>query len=114
VVQNEVVPAVPGGLGNFGSWLNVLDIVALLKPRLVMPTHSRVGDGSLIAREKTFISTMRARTVTLKSQGIDVDEAVKRVTSAFEAEYPGWAKSKDWDNVGGIREFVREVYMETN
>jgi glyoxylase-like metal-dependent hydrolase (beta-lactamase superfamily II) len=112
VVQNKIVPAVPGGQGNIGSWLRVLDQLATLKPRIVMPTHSSNGDGSLIAREKAFIVDMRTRTLALKQQGVPVEDAAKRLTETFKTNYPEWAASKEWNNVGGVADFVRAVYAE--
>jgi hypothetical protein len=41
----------------------------------VLPTHSAVGDGSLVAKEKAFIVDLRTRGLELKKQGLDAEKA---------------------------------------
>lgn len=50
VVQNKVVPNIFGDGGTPSSWIAVLDEVEKLGAEHVMPTHSPVGDGSLVAK----------------------------------------------------------------
>lgn len=112
IVQNKVVPGVAGDGGSFASWLTVLDKLEALKPRYVVPDHSRPGDGSLIAQERAFLVDMRTRALALKKQGAAADEAGKRLTEQFQSAYPEWAKNPDWPNVTSVAGFVRQVYGE--
>jgi len=112
IVQNKVVPGVAGEGGSFGSWLTVLDKLEALKPRYVVPDHSRPGDGSLIAQERAFLQDMRSRTLALQKQGLSADDAGKRLTEEFKSAYPEWAQNSDWPNVTSINGFVRQVYAE--
>lgn len=109
-VQNKVVPAVAGG--SLESWLHVLDRLELLKPAIIVPTHSRVGDGTLIAKEKSFIEDMRTRTLALKRQGIAAAEASTRMTDYFRTAYPEWVANTDWTNVTGMNGLVQRIYTE--
>ena len=93
VVQNRVVPAVPAEGGSFESWLKVLDQLEALKPRIVLPTHSQPGDGSLIAQESAFIRDMRSRTLAMKKQGLSAADAGKRLTGDFKKAWPDYANS---------------------
>ena len=61
VVQNKVVPNIYGDGGTPSSWIAVLDEVEKLGAAHVLPTHSPVGDGSLVAKEKAFIVDLRTR-----------------------------------------------------
>jgi glyoxylase-like metal-dependent hydrolase (beta-lactamase superfamily II) len=112
VVQNKVVPAVAAAGGSFASWIEVLDKLALLQPAIVVPTHSRVGDGGLIAAEKAFIVDMRTRTLELKKQGVSAADAGTRMTEYFKTAYPAWAANPDWTNVQGVNGMVQRLYNE--
>ncbi|MFM2125936.1 MAG: hypothetical protein RL328_2387 [Acidobacteriota bacterium] len=112
VVQNKVVPAVAAAGGSFASWIEVLDKLALLQPAIVVPTHSRVGDGGLIAAEKAFIVDMRTRTLELKRQGVSAVDAGTRMTEYFKTAYPAWTANPDWTNVQGVNGMVQRLYNE--
>ena len=112
VVQNKVVPGVAGEGGSFTNWLTVLDKLEALKPRYVVPDHSRPGDGSLVAAERAFLLDMRARALALKRQGVPAADAGKRLTEDFRTAYPEWARNPDWPNVNSIGGFTQRVYAE--
>lgn len=105
VVQNKVVPNIFGDGGTPASWIQVLDQVAKLGALHVLPDHSAVGDGSLVAQEKAFITSLRTRALELKRQGVDADEAGKRLTVEFKAKYSDWP-------INSVSGFVKSVYAE--
>jgi glyoxylase-like metal-dependent hydrolase (beta-lactamase superfamily II) len=113
IVQNKVVPGVAGEGGSFTSWLTVLDKLEPLKPRYIVPDHSRPGDGSLIAQERAFLLDMRSRTLVYKKQGLSAADAGKRMTEDFKTAYPEWAQNPDWPNLGSIPGLVQRVYAES-
>lgn len=104
VVQNKVVPSIVGG-GTPASWIAVLDQVARLGVLHVLPDHSAVGDGSLVAQEKAFISDVRTRALELKRQSVAADDAGKQLTTEFKAKYADWP-------IINLTGFVRSVYAE--
>jgi glyoxylase-like metal-dependent hydrolase (beta-lactamase superfamily II) len=112
LVQNKVVPGVAGEGGSFTSWLTVLDKLEALKPRYIVPDHSRPGDGSLIAAERAFMLDMRSRALAYKKQGLSAADAGKRLADDFKSAYPEWARNPDWPNVNSIGGFVQRVYAE--
>jgi len=112
IVQNKVVPAVSSSGGSFASWLSVLDQLVPLQPRVVIPTHSKVGDASLITSEGAFIRDMRDRVAALKRSGVPAAEAVTRLTEVFKTNYPDWAANTDWPNVNSMTGFVNRLYAE--
>jgi glyoxylase-like metal-dependent hydrolase (beta-lactamase superfamily II) len=105
VVQNKVVPNIYGDGGTPASWIRVLDQVAKLGAVHVLPDHSAVGDGSLVAQEKAFITDLRTRALELKRQGVDADEAGKRLTVEFKTKYTDW-------QINSVSGFVKSVYAE--
>jgi glyoxylase-like metal-dependent hydrolase (beta-lactamase superfamily II) len=112
LVQNRVVPSLLGEGASSTSWLEVLDKIEPLHPKIVVPTHSQIGDGSLIAKERDFIVDMRTRTLALKEKGVAVEEAAKQITEQFKTAYPDWASSTDWPNLTSVPAFVRRIYAE--
>jgi glyoxylase-like metal-dependent hydrolase (beta-lactamase superfamily II) len=112
IVQNKVVPAVASSGGSFTSWLAVLDKLMPLQPRIVIPTHSKVGDASLITAEAAFIRDMQARAAALKRSGVPAADAATRLTEVFKTNYPDWAANTDWPNVNSMTGFVNRLYAE--
>jgi glyoxylase-like metal-dependent hydrolase (beta-lactamase superfamily II) len=106
IVQDKLVPRVNSGEGSPKGWLAVLDKIAPLKPRYVVPDHGALGDGSLIAKERAFIVDLQSRALALKRQGMSVNDAGKQLTVEFKTKYP------DWTNMDLVASFVERVYAE--
>jgi glyoxylase-like metal-dependent hydrolase (beta-lactamase superfamily II) len=106
IVQDKLVPRVNPDEGSPKSWLAVLDKVELLKPRYIVPDHGDLGDASLIAKQRAFMSDLESRALALKSQGVTAAEAGKRLTAEITAQYSGWS------NLNLIESFVERVYEE--
>jgi glyoxylase-like metal-dependent hydrolase (beta-lactamase superfamily II) len=105
VVQNKTTPNIFGDGGTPSSWLAVLDKIAALDVKHVLPDHSAPGDGSLVAAERNFIADLRTRALTLKRQGVTADDAGKQLTAEFKTKYA------DWPNMN-VTGFVRSIYAE--
>ncbi|HLK64886.1 MAG TPA: MBL fold metallo-hydrolase [Bryobacteraceae bacterium] len=105
VVQNRVVPNIFGQGGTPASWIAVLDEVAKLGALHVLPDHSAIGDGTMVAQEKAFIADLRNRSLELKRQGVSADDAGKQLTTEFKAKYAGWP-------INSVAGFVKSVYAE--
>ncbi|MGA2150291.1 MAG: hypothetical protein ABSH49_35660 [Bryobacteraceae bacterium] len=105
VVQNKVVPNIFGDGGTPSSWIAVLDKIAALPVRHVLPDHSAPGDGSLVSKERAFIDDLRTRARALKQQGVSADDAGKQLSAEFKTKYSDWPNM----NVAG---FVRSIYAE--
>jgi hypothetical protein len=88
------------------GWLAMLDKIEALKPRLVVPDHGALGDGSLVGKERAFLAGLQARALELKRQGTSADEAGKVLTAEMKAKYP------DWENLGPVANVVKHVYSE--
>lgn len=106
VVQNKRVPGIYMDGGTPSSWIGVLDKLAPLNPRHILPDHSDPGDGSLIAQERAFIVDLQTGALALKRQGVAADDAGKRLLDGFKARYP------DWPNINGVPAFVQRIYAE--
>jgi glyoxylase-like metal-dependent hydrolase (beta-lactamase superfamily II) len=105
VVQNKVVPNIYGEGGTPATWIAVLDQVAKLGALHVLPDHSAIGDGGLVAQERAFLVDLRTRALALKRQGVSADDAGKQLTAEFKAKYSDWP-------INNVTGFVRSVYAE--
>ncbi|HEY1949227.1 MAG TPA: MBL fold metallo-hydrolase [Bryobacteraceae bacterium] len=105
VVQNKTAPNIFGDGGTPASWIAVLDQVEKLRALHVLPDHSAIGDGSLVAQEKAFIADLQAQALALKRQGVSADEAGKRLTAEFKTKYADWP-------INNLTNFVKSIYAE--
>jgi glyoxylase-like metal-dependent hydrolase (beta-lactamase superfamily II) len=106
IVQNKLVPNMPNSDANVKNWLAILDQLAALKPRYIVPDHGALGDGSLIGQEKAFLATLQVRALELKRAGTPVEQAAQTLTAEFKTKYP------DWQNMNPVGNVVRRVYEE--
>jgi glyoxylase-like metal-dependent hydrolase (beta-lactamase superfamily II) len=107
IVENKLVPSMPNTDSSPSGWIGMLDKIEAMKPRYVVPDHGALGDGSLVGKERAFLSDLRTRALELKRQGTSADDAGKKVTEELKAKYP------DWENLGPVANVVRRVYAET-
>lgn len=106
IVQDKIVPNMPNAESNPKNWIAILSQLEALKPRFVVPDHGELGDGSLIAKERTYLVDIQARTLELKRKGVPADEAGKQITAEMKKKYP------DWTTMGPAANIVTRVYAE--
>jgi glyoxylase-like metal-dependent hydrolase (beta-lactamase superfamily II) len=106
IVENKLVPTMPNADASPKGWLAILDKIEPLKPRFIVPDHGRLGDGSLIAKERAFLLELQKRALELKRQGVPVEDAGKQMITEFKAKYP------DYEPINGIANAVRRIYAE--
>jgi glyoxylase-like metal-dependent hydrolase (beta-lactamase superfamily II) len=106
IVQDKIVPNMPNADASVKGWLEILDRLGPLNPRLVVPDHGALGDGSLIAKERAFLGDLQTRSLELKRQGKSAEEAATMVTAEFKKKYP------DWQTMGPVANVVKRVYAE--
>ena len=54
----------------------------------VVPSHGKLGDATLIARDRAFIQAVRERVGALKREGKSIDDAVAAVVAEIAPQYP--------------------------
>ena len=106
IVQDKIVPNMPNADASVKNWLSILDRLEPLQPRLVLPDHGALGDGSLIAKERAFLLELQSRSLELKRAGKSADEAAAIVTAEFKKKYA------DWRTMGPVANVVKRVYAE--
>jgi glyoxylase-like metal-dependent hydrolase (beta-lactamase superfamily II) len=105
VVQNKVTPNIFRQGGTPASWIAVLDQVEKLGARHVLPDHSAIGSGALVAQERSFILDLQRQALSLKRQGVSPEDAGKRLTAEFQKKYPDWP-------IHDLTNFVKNIYTE--
>jgi glyoxylase-like metal-dependent hydrolase (beta-lactamase superfamily II) len=101
VMQGQ--PAFASPYSSLAHWLESLDRLEALKPRVIVPSHGPTGDAAMIGAYRTYLTTIRDRTAALKRQGRSADEAVQAVTAELQPRY------RDAGRLGGA---IRAAYAE--
>ena len=88
------------------TWLSVLDELTALKPLHVVPSHGKLGDTTLIARDREFIQAVQGRVAALKREGKSIDEAVAAVVAEIAPQYP------EFGNTANAGAMARAAYAD--
>jgi glyoxylase-like metal-dependent hydrolase (beta-lactamase superfamily II) len=107
IVQNKMTPSLFNEDASAKSWLEILDKLATLNPKQIVPDHGKLGDGSLIAGEKAFLQDLVNQVLALKKGGKSIEDASKQLVADFKAKYPDWTGLD-----GGIPRGVKRIYAE--
>jgi glyoxylase-like metal-dependent hydrolase (beta-lactamase superfamily II) len=105
VVQNKVVPYIPGSGGTPSSWIAVLRQLQTKHVKHVIPDHSAPGDGTLIDSELNFLVDLQTRARELKSSGASAEAAGEQLTAEFKERYSDWP-------ISSVAGFVKSIYLE--
>jgi len=108
IVQDKIVPSMSMPDSSAKNWLAILDRLEPLKARLVVPDHGALGDGSLVAKERTVLLELQNRSLELKRQGKSSDEAASIASAEFKTKYPDWQIM----GPGTVANLVKHVYAE--
>jgi len=73
--------------GRISTWLQSLDRFEQLKPTRIVPSHGPMGDGSMIANYRTFLTTVRDRARALKKEGKSLDDTVKALQEELQGRF---------------------------
>jgi glyoxylase-like metal-dependent hydrolase (beta-lactamase superfamily II) len=104
VMNNSFLAAMP--VSSMQAWLNAFDKFEALRPRILVPSHGSVGEGSLIASNRALMLDIQSRVRELKGQGKSADETATTVQSEFPAKHPGWPRAN------GLAAIARSAYTE--
>lgn len=85
-----VMRALPG----FGSpyskithWLKSIDRFGALQPKRIVPSHGPMGDATMIANYRSFLTAVWGRASELRKQGRSLDETVRTIGDELQAKY---------------------------
>ena len=90
------------------TWNAALQRLDALKPAIIIPSHSRRGDGSMIAAYRTYFAALQPRAVALKKEGKSEDEAARTLQAEMAAQFPAMA----YRGVNNITNAARAAYRD--
>jgi glyoxylase-like metal-dependent hydrolase (beta-lactamase superfamily II) len=106
VMNNSFLAAMP--ISSMAAWLKAFDAFETMHPRVIVPSHGPIGDGSLIASNRALMRDIQTRVRELKAQGKSADEVATSVQTEFPAKHPGWPRAN------GLGPIARSAYAEAH
>jgi hypothetical protein len=82
----------------------VVDRIAQLNPRQIVPDHGELGGAELVGQEREFLADLDAKATAMKAQGMPADAAGSAVLEDFQKRYP------DWTGLNNVRQSVQRAY----
>ena len=89
VVMNGVFLAA-SPTSSIAAWIATLDELDALGPAVVVPSHGKVGDAALIAKDRDYLKAVQARVRELKAQGKSADDTAQVVATDIQARFSDW------------------------
>jgi glyoxylase-like metal-dependent hydrolase (beta-lactamase superfamily II) len=106
VIMNRRYLAFNSAVSSVKAWLASLDKVEPLRPTRIVPAHGEMGDGSLLERNREYLTSLQTRARELKREGKTAEQTVEAVVAEFKSKYPDWT-----GNPGAA---ARSAYAEAN
>jgi glyoxylase-like metal-dependent hydrolase (beta-lactamase superfamily II) len=85
-VAMNALPAVGAG-SRISTWLASMDRFEKLQPKRIVPSHGPMGDLSFVTNYRTYLTTLRDRTVARKKEGKSLDETIALVQDELQGRY---------------------------
>jgi glyoxylase-like metal-dependent hydrolase (beta-lactamase superfamily II) len=105
VMNNSFLAA--NASSSMKAWRAAFDRFEALKPKVIVPAHGEVGDGSIIAVNRRIVQGVQARARELQAQGRSADEAATVIQDEFQKRHPGWPRAN------GLAALARAAYRES-
>lgn len=93
-------------VSSMKAWLAAFDRFEALKPKVIVPAHGAVGDGTIIAANRAIMQGVQSRARELKAKGMSADDAAAAIQSEFQARHP------EWPRANGLAAAARSAYAE--
>jgi len=82
----SALPAI-GATSKLSTWLASFDRFEKLSPRRIVPSHGPMGDASMIANYRAYLTAIRSRVAVRKKEGHTLDETLKLVQDDLQDRY---------------------------
>jgi glyoxylase-like metal-dependent hydrolase (beta-lactamase superfamily II) len=81
------LPGFGSPYSRISTWIASQERFDALKPRRIVPSHGPMGDLSMVANYRTFLTTVQTRAAALKKQGKTADETVAALEEELQGRY---------------------------
>jgi glyoxylase-like metal-dependent hydrolase (beta-lactamase superfamily II) len=105
VVMNQSFLAA-GQDASMKAWLAAFDAFDQMHPKTVVPSHGPIGDGSIVAANRTVMLAVQTRVRQLKAQGKSIGETATMVQAEIQAQHPTWPRAN------GLINAARAAYAD--
>lgn len=96
-------PSFANPTAKISHWLESLDRLEALKPKIVVPSHGPFGDAAVMQGYREYLTRIRDRAAELRKAGKSRDETVQTMTDEMSARFP------DRNRLAGA---IRAAYAE--
>lgn len=88
-IAMQAQPAFASPYSSLDHWLQSLDKLEALQPKIIVPSHGPAGAGAqFIAGYRAYLKEVRERTAVEKSAGRTLEQATATVTADMSPRYP--------------------------
>lgn len=81
-------PSFASPYSTIRHWLESLTFLEGLKPQRLVPSHGPMGDATMIADYRTYLTTIQSRAAELKRQGKNANAAVQTIVDELAGKHP--------------------------
>jgi len=106
LAMKNLFPAFATPQSRSRSWIESLDQLDALKPRIVIGAHFDMTDATVIEAYRGYLKSLQSRVAEVKKQGKTSDESAELLRAEFRAKYP------DWEQPLRIHNAVTAIYAE--
>jgi glyoxylase-like metal-dependent hydrolase (beta-lactamase superfamily II) len=90
LVEDRFLPIFPDADANGLLWLDALDRLDALGPRVVVGGHGAVGDAGLIAALRDYLVAVRDRVTALRDSGVPLEKIEEELEPELSERQAGW------------------------
>ncbi|MGN6871920.1 MAG: MBL fold metallo-hydrolase [Solirubrobacteraceae bacterium] len=90
LAEDRFLPIFPDEDADGLLWLDALDRLEGLSPRIVVGGHGEVGDVRLIDAERDYLVAVRDRVAALRADGVPLEQIGEQLESELAERQAGW------------------------
>jgi glyoxylase-like metal-dependent hydrolase (beta-lactamase superfamily II) len=90
LAEDRFLPIFPDEDADGLLWLDALDRLEALSPRIVVGGHGEVGDVGLIAAERDYLVAVRDRVAALRADGMPLERIEEQLEPELAERQAGW------------------------
>lgn len=90
LAEDRFLPIFPDEDADGLLWLEALDSLEALSPRIVVGGHGEVGDVGLIDAERDYLVAVRDRVAALRADGVPLEQIGEQLEPELAQRQAGW------------------------